>query len=482
MSNNDKKVGWIHVNGENANIDNLKPEIAQLAQDKIDQYMQAVSSARANQDRHEEAVQLDKLGGAYFNLGHVNQAIECYEEALSIFHELGDQQQEAAIHTSLGFAHIPLKDVKNIHEHYMQAWQIYDKIGDKAGVAKELRNLASFYEIVGQPDKAVDFYKHALAISSELGDQNMEATTLGNLGVIYMELGHLQEAIELHEQSLELYRRNKNRRGEISILINLGTFYLQSKQWDRALEHNNEALSICRELGERDKEALILKNNGLVRYGMKQIDQAIDLTRSAIRILEDGGYHGVESARRQLEHLSNAKKQSTPRFIRIPIGLLFMLVFALIVNFLNRCSRPATPQQPIVNRPPTGTLAGMVLNKNRQPLVNTEQGELGIIALLCSNGTQNVECLDENEAQMDGSALFSSICEANDPADTCLLHWGQGAAQIDAKGSYIMRNIPTGEYDLLLIIFDSGIAMSVHIKNVDPVQANQITYYEFVTQ
>ncbi len=121
-----------------SNTANLKQDILEKAQHKIYQYDQAVAAARANNDRHDEGVQLINLGKACFNLGQVKRAIECYEQALSIFGELGDQREEANCHTHLGVAYLLLRDAKNIHFHHVQACSIYDKIGDRGRCSKRI--------------------------------------------------------------------------------------------------------------------------------------------------------------------------------------------------------------------------------------------------------------------------------------------------------------------------------------------------------
>ncbi len=83
---------------------------------------------------------------------------------------------------------------------------------------------------------------------------------------------------------------------------------------------------------------------------------------------------------------------------------------------------------------------------------------------------------------MDTSVLISSICSTDDTAKNCLLHWGQGAAKIQADGSYTLNNIPPGQYEIVLMIIDSKWATIIELKNVDPVQAGQVTRHDFVTK
>ena len=53
MANDDKKVDWILVDGENVSTANLRQDIAERAQHKIEQCEQAVAAARGNADHRD---------------------------------------------------------------------------------------------------------------------------------------------------------------------------------------------------------------------------------------------------------------------------------------------------------------------------------------------------------------------------------------------------------------------------------------------
>jgi len=252
------------------------------------------------------------------------------------------------------------------------------------------------------------------------------------------------------------------------------------------MEYYNQALTLSREIRDRSKEALALKSVGLVYFQMKQLEKAIEFTRLAIKIYDETHSYEGDSARKQLEHLSNVQSRKSPRFIVIPIGLIVTLIVAIFLNLMrgndSGNSTGISEAATLSAQTATGSIAGMVVDKNRVPLVNVQQGDVGIVALFCPTNDLDVECLHENDMDLDISVLLSSICDANDISESCLLHWGRSAAKITAGGSYILRDIPPGEYDLEVIIISSGIVLTVHVINVEPVQAGETTLYDFVTK
>jgi tetratricopeptide (TPR) repeat protein len=489
MADEDKKNEWIRLDGENASTANLRPDILEEAQRKIEQCDRAVAEAHANSNRPEEGAQLVKLGQACFNLGQAKRAIESYEQALSIFGELGDLREQANCHSRLGLAYLALKDAKNVLMHHMQACALYDRAGDRATAEEELCNIARLYSFIRQPDKAIEYYQYALTVSRELGDREREANALNSLGVVYLEIRQVKSAIGLLEQALALYQQVGNRKQETNALLNLGTTYAYLRQSERALEYFNQALAISRETGERDREALILRNSGAIYFAMKNLEKAKEVTQSSIRIYDQIGGPGADAAREQLDNFSNYKTKKTQFLIFIPVGLI-ITVLILIFSNIKSCTGNVKPTRtnPVISSnlsqplPGTGSIKGMILDKNRASLVNALKGQLGIIALVCPGDAQGVECLHQNDKELDLSVLIASICDANNRATNCLLHWGQSAARITADGSYTLNNIPPGQYELDLIIIDSGLAITIGLINIPPVKAGEVVKYDFVTK
>ena len=123
----------------------------------------------------------------------------------------------------------------------------------------------------------------------------------------------------------------------------------------------------------------------------------------------------------------------------------------------------------------------MVLEDDGTPLGNIYDQETLIVALFCLNDDSDVECLHEDFWDMDMAVLFDSICEADDAASNCMLHLGQSAASVEADGSYTLTDIPPGQYGLVFLFRGPGMTQASSKRDVEPVQAGEITECDIAT-
>ena len=165
------------------------------------------------------------------------------------------------------------------------------------------------------------------------------------------------------------------------------------------------------------------------------------------------------------------------------ISLIYLLLFFLFI--LTGCGGLSLAPSTATSEPTTGTIKGKILRADGKPLVDIIRGETGYLILICSeNNNARAECLHDDDMQKDLSEIVGSICETTDRSNNCKLHLMIGANElgISGNGSYIFPAVFPGKYDLLLIIFSNGIATTIHLINVDPVQAGKTVEYNFTTK
>lgn len=474
MSGKNTKAQWVRADSGSNSTDHLDDETKR----KVKHGEQAVASAQAAGDRREEGIALVELGDVYFFQAQLPQAIELYQQALSIFQEVGDHSAAANTLRQLATAYTPLAPDRAIQCH-TQALTIYRAAGDLSGEQQQLNGLGLLYLGLGQAKLAQEYSRQALAVSRTLGDRTKEANALNSLGVACFMAGQLQPAIDYCEQAVTVARANNDGEKEMNALYNMGTFYFTSNQQKRAFGCFEQALAISRDTGDRNKEARILFEMGKIYSASKQNEKAIEVTQAAVNIFDETGGPGADQAREQLNHLLTRKSRNPLYAVLVALGLLLTIGVAAI-SILNQ--KAGSGSNVVAPAPVTGVLRGMILNKNREPLVNTRADEVGIIMALCVRAEPDAECLNKSDLDSDLSALLSSICASGDTKKTCQYHWGRTAAPIRVDGSYVFDNLLPGEYDLALVIISSGLATIVELKNVEPVRAGRITRYDFVTK
>ncbi|MFZ2096528.1 MAG: hypothetical protein WAV05_07800 [Anaerolineales bacterium] len=123
----------------------------------------------------------------------------------------------------------------------------------------------------------------------------------------------------------------------------------------------------------------------------------------------------------------------------------------------------------------SGAITGRVLGDDMKPLLDSYNQEIPIVALYCDYS--EIECLDASLWDMDIDVLINSICEPNDEDPACLLHFGQGAAAVEADGSYTIADVPPGEYGVVLLFPAASLRKAEYDKSV---QAGKVTGVDFV--
>jgi hypothetical protein len=123
----------------------------------------------------------------------------------------------------------------------------------------------------------------------------------------------------------------------------------------------------------------------------------------------------------------------------------------------------------------------VVLDAGGKPLGNIYDQETLIVALFCPSDDTDIECLHEDFWDMDTDVLFDSICGAEDTAENCILHLGQGATSVEADGSYTLTDIPPGQYGLVFMFSGPGLMSFSIWRDVNPVQAGESSEYDIKT-
>ena len=163
-----------------------------------------------------------------------------------------------------------------------------------------------------------------------------------------------------------------------------------------------------------------------------------------------------------------------------------LISLLLILSFiLTACAGSSPSPSTATSEPTMGAIEGKILGADGKPLVDMFRGEIGYLILICTeNNNASRECLHAEDLQKDVSEIIASICEIGDLSNNCKLHLMLGANKlgISGNGSYVFPAVSPGKYDLLLIIISNGIATTIHLINIDPVQAGKTVEYNFPTK
>ncbi len=264
-------------------------------QQQIDQHEEKLAGARASQDAHSQAVELNTLANLYRQIGRPQKALEDCNQALEIEQAAGSQAGVAFTQNLMGRIYTDLGDEQKALDLLNQALPAWRVLGSRLGEATTLNLMGRAYNNLGQREKALDLLNQALPIWREVNNRAGEASTLDNLGKTYTDMGHGEEALSYFNQALPLWRAVGEQGGEALSLNNLGGAYEDLGRKQDALESFNRALALWRAIGNRQGEGLTLNNLGRLYRDLGQQSMALDDYNQALAIWREVGNRNGEA-------------------------------------------------------------------------------------------------------------------------------------------------------------------------------------------
>ncbi|WP_329254830.1 tetratricopeptide repeat protein [Streptomyces sp. NBC_01478] len=259
----------------------------------------AVTAARAVEDRPAEATALLELGTAHRNHGDFDSAERITTAALDARTASGDQLGWPAALLELGSIHFLTGRNDTARDQFRQALELSRTAGDRAGVADAmielgtlaywvddypeaerqltealalheelnstlgrvtaLKNLGNTWYFMDRYDQAQDALGQARALSRELGIALVEAQTTTKLGSVLRLMGRYEESVELLATARKLAARLADRALEAELLIDYGAALHQLGKNGEAADAFAASLDLYREIGEELGMACALK-------------------------------------------------------------------------------------------------------------------------------------------------------------------------------------------------------------------------------
>ncbi|MEO7863435.1 MAG: tetratricopeptide repeat protein [Nitrospirales bacterium] len=287
--------------------------------DRIKIIEPSLECARRLGDKLHEGVNLSNLGGAYYQLGEIEKAVELLQEAIPICSELDNPVYKTKAMLGLGTAYITLNKPDQAIELYEQALAKFDEIGDQQGRASIFTNLGSIYSQLGKVSKAKELYGKGLLISQEIGNRNLEAVYLDNLGRVYIELNEIDKAISFLEKALKITEELHDKHGQGKVLGSMGIAFSRLGEVPKALEFFEKQLETTHQTGDQLDRANALANIGSSYANLGDQRKALEFFEESLLIKAEIGNqrdeaHTLEQAGVAYWHLGD--KETAKIFLR----------------------------------------------------------------------------------------------------------------------------------------------------------------------
>ena len=139
----------------------------------------------------------------YYDIGHIDKAIETYKLSLEQYEAIDDTLGRANIHANLGMVFMDEGRYAEAEHHLLQQGYLDTLLKTQWGLGFHHDFMGTLRKRQKKYDEALQYYKQALSIRSKLSSHYNLAETRGGLASIYNKLGRHDEAIEQATAILE---------------------------------------------------------------------------------------------------------------------------------------------------------------------------------------------------------------------------------------------------------------------------------------
>ena len=215
-----------------------------------------LAEARADGDRHSEAVALTLLGESEVAAGAYDAAEETFGDALSLWRELRDDSGAANVLRGLGMSHLFRGELAEAERFVSEALGSYRALGNQRGSAWALQNLAWISFNHGNIPQAEKRLEESADLFGELGDWGGLGWAYGLLAFVRFNQGRLDEAAAIAEH-IALEGRETGNRWAVGMMdVLLANVALWSGRSNEAAERGKDAIDQFREIGDRWGEVM----------------------------------------------------------------------------------------------------------------------------------------------------------------------------------------------------------------------------------
>ncbi|BAZ27191.1 TPR domain protein [Kalymmatonema gypsitolerans NIES-4073] len=255
-------------------------------QKALDTFNQALTIQRQLKIRGGQADTLDNMAKLYISLGDYQQSINTCQQALDLYRQLGDRKNEIWRLNSIGDAHYEMKDYPQAIEYYNKALSLSQQIGSLEQQSLQFAALGRTYLSLKEYDKALNNASKYLSMVRQQKNKPLESSALILQGKIYREKGDYQQALSISQQSKSLVQQLGNKYTEAGALRNIGKTYNSLKQYQTAIDTHNQELAIRKTLGNKAEEAATLYQIAVNERDRGNLQAALTYIKQTTEIIE----------------------------------------------------------------------------------------------------------------------------------------------------------------------------------------------------
>lgn len=235
------------------------------------------------------------LGVIAWNLGRLDEALDCFTRALAIAARVDESRLEANLLSNIALVYMDRGDLQRALDANLKALEIRRRRNEPPDLAISLNNLGIVYERLGDYDKALESYQEALRLARESRFALGLTGPMTNIGQLHLAVGDLERARQHVEEVHDLAVEAQDRSCHAMLHLVWAEAELLAGHLQQALDYYDEALSLMRESREMRGELTVRVElaDALVLLG--QIDRASRAFEQLLRLCRDGGFSDLET-------------------------------------------------------------------------------------------------------------------------------------------------------------------------------------------
>jgi CHAT domain-containing protein len=139
----------------------------------LEAYRENLSVAESLNDKATVAAAWQKVGGAHFSLGQLDQSLDAFKKTLALREEIANAQETANALIDLGVTYAALADYPNALDAYQKSKTLYESVGNPSGVAAVLLNECLISYAQKDYAKTIEQAGQAAALAQQAKDADL---------------------------------------------------------------------------------------------------------------------------------------------------------------------------------------------------------------------------------------------------------------------------------------------------------------------
>ncbi|MDQ3046771.1 MAG: tetratricopeptide repeat protein [Bacteroidota bacterium] len=272
----------------------LSFELRSTDPDKALKYArQALSLAKINGNKKNEAKALNNIGLAFFYKSENEKAIAYYNNSLSISRALGDSLGIALAYNQIGNVYKGTGNYPLSIEYHKKALGIRMGVKDTTLTSQSYLNLGNAYVKNSQFELALKNFIEGLEMLEYKTGSAEKGAMLNGIGNVYLYQQNYHKAIIHYSEGYKLSVKNNDTRGIGAFSMNLGDCYRFMKNYDSALYFLHKSVDVREKTKNKASTGESYMTLSKAYEEMEKFDKAIEYSKKANDVYEETGIRGA---------------------------------------------------------------------------------------------------------------------------------------------------------------------------------------------